>query len=332
MPVILANQFETLDLGYRVSGLSGDLHQDYRPLDLDSDGVVEFGIVTAGSPVKLGVYSPRIRDWQMEPVMIPVSGLQWGIADYDRDGSLEVAYQQNNAVHLYHTVDGTDSLLWQVPVSHRGTAAFWGETAEGRDLVGFGQGNTTLLYEVLTGAFVRSYGVSSGFDVFVTDYPEPGQICFASLRANDNVVTVLDKTWSIAAAFAIPSVHMDPPIPDPPALVHFAVSPLIPGSPRYFIANVIGFWGVRPPYLYGYTEGDYRAAWSAAAPLRYGIAGFDIDGGGGVPKWVSVLGQQEKLWEFRSIGNGAISNYMAEMPIGNIHTAPLLESGRPNLY
>jgi len=128
-----ADGFGAIDLGYSVA--------DWFPVDLEGDGTWKLAIATSTVPAQVGVFDPADGAWIFGPFLVPITGRNWGIGDYDSDGNWEVAYLDSLEIRLFDPSTGADMLLWTLPMPREGEefltgAVFWGVDSAGSPLVG----------------------------------------------------------------------------------------------------------------------------------------------------------------------------------------------------
>ncbi|MEW5701181.1 MAG: T9SS type A sorting domain-containing protein [Candidatus Zixiibacteriota bacterium] len=120
--------FARVELGYPVAA--------WFPVDVDDDGTWELAITVSGTPTRVGVFDPSFMRWVDGPRELPVVGDQWGVGDWNGDGTLEYAYRAAQSMRYYDPRRGLDSLLWTqeyAPVA----VIVWGSDSTGEPLVGW---------------------------------------------------------------------------------------------------------------------------------------------------------------------------------------------------
>jgi hypothetical protein len=207
-----ASDFRPISLGHVVDTSSADFggFALWMPVDVDDDGIWELALTLDDESVDVGVFSPRSGVWIDGPHALPVNGRQWGVGDYDDDGSLEYAYRAQDSILLYDPVTQATGFLWTAPIedwhyesqfiSESGWleyALFWGHTESGSSLValnyhthiyyppigGFAHGYvdewTTYVYDLLTGELKTVFPSGPERYHFISNYPDANSVTLA---------------------------------------------------------------------------------------------------------------------------------------------------------
>lgn len=351
-------EFTRIELGHAVS--------QWYPVDINGDGRWELAITCAGTPARIGVFSPKNASWLDGPHAVPVVGRTWGVGDYNSDGMLEYSYLNSNTVRLYNPASGTDSALWVSPFTPS-DAVFLGSSAGGRPVVGltcpggsYSEGPTYIdypsyvlkewwfvhVYDLMDGTELDSFSGGSSPWRVVSTLPTLGtnsliihqqqmtteQIFFVQVLYTDAIL-MLDPQWNQSSVIRFGSHWGSAGYPPDPAYLEH-VGAIRTGSPSrsLLLVDMLTYRSIRVCNLECYDVDGDSILWSRSFPSPYylNFAAYDLNSDGNPALYLPL--ESGAGWEVRALTTGAILDTLQGMPKADLQTGPLITAGHQDLF
>ncbi|GAB4321093.1 MAG: hypothetical protein Kow0074_11830 [Candidatus Zixiibacteriota bacterium] len=351
-------EFQPYQLGYPVA--------EYRPVDIDDDGVWELAIRTSETPVRYGVYAFAEHAWLDGPRTLPSEPRYWGVADYDRDGALEYAYQDHAQIRLLDIATLSNQLLWQVDSNKAGAAMFWGRDSDGDHLVAirhhsdysydqteqypyiWTSGYNTKLYihELLTGTYKHTVNASMRPDKFVPAQPMSEGMrrlvsesvyehssSFPDFNYYFERIHLVNESWedvSLSTYYGFQGAVFPPA---PLKTVHFASIAESGSQPVCFFLLCDRATTFSQPNVGMLQVSDGQSDWQTweDRPFVYSdIEAFDIDANNDI-EWILVRSDGVG-WEIRRSAAPETPMFEPGLPTADLQTGPLEVNETSNLF
>lgn len=346
--------FAEIALGHAVSA--------WCPVDIDHDSLWELAITFNGPPAQAGIFSPATGDWVDGLHQIPVTGINWGAGDYDENGSLEYSYSKADTIFLHRDGVDPDSVLWVAPFWPLG-ASFWGESSNGRFLVGltetvhFHSEDSTYpdyphlydsyswtmhVYDLLTGVAQHQFpagltparrisGLPGAMDnrmVLHEHHMTVDQYFFVQTTYTD-ALWLVDPQWNCTPILQLGLQYGSAGIPpDPTLLRHAAVDPT---GPRV-VVDLLAEHALRQSRISCQNTSTGSSIWSRAFPTPYymGFAVFDLHEDGHPALYLPLISGAG--WEVRTMSTGAVIDTLPGMPKADLQTGNILTTDHQDLF
>ena len=351
--------FDRIDLGYPVGS--------WHPVDVDGDGTWELAARLAGTPVRVGVFDPARGLWVDGPRQVPVTGTQWGVGDWNRDGALEYAYRSDRAIRRFDTRTERDSVLWNVNFAPADMVV-WGDDNQGHALVGILQGfsapwgddgrkssSVWQVYRLLTGESVTAVPGGLGS---VRPLYWPSETNSARLAVHEGYswykqppmmgeegyywqnLRILRNDWSVRMLFTLPGLHTRMELLTSLwGLRHAAVIPPADGfgyGVAWYVLSLHGA-GVSAPQYLGVSGGP---SWSEqvvdchycppGGDIFAGVAVYDVTDDGRDDLILPLISGEG--WEVRDVRSNHSVDTLEGLPPADLRAGALFTPGRFDLF
>ncbi len=334
----------------------------WYPTDINNDNLWELAITFNGPPAQAGIFSPSTLTWLDGPHELPVTGTNWGAGDYLDNGSIAYPYLKADTIFLHREGISPDSMLWVAPFWPL-NATFWGESSDGRFLVGLNEtvhfhsedstypdyphiydsyAWTMHVFDLFTGEQQHQFpagvtparrvsGVTAGMDnrmVLHEHHMTVDQYFFVQAFYTDAIFLV-DSDWNRTPILQLGAQYGSAGSPPDPALLrHVAVDPT---GPR-LVVDLLTDRGLRPCRISSQNVNTAAAVWSRSFPTPYymNFAVFDLHEDGHPALYLPLLSGAG--WEVRTMSTGAITDTLPGMPKADLQTGHILTADHQDLF